>query len=53
MMRIIALGADGKPLPGVRWTVSRGASRSGGYEISVSGPAPAQLSLPRPPTGGQ
>lgn len=50
--QIGALGENGKPLPGVRWTVTRGTGRAGGYEISVTGPAPVHLSLPRPHDGG-
>lgn len=50
--QIGALGEDGKPLPGVRWAVLRGTGRAGGYTISVTGPAPAHLSLPRPREGG-
>lgn len=50
--QIGALGEDGKPLPGVRWSVLRGTDRPGGYTISVTGPAPVHLSLPRPKQGG-
>lgn len=45
--QIGALGEDGKPLPGVKWSVTRGSGRTGGYHINVTGPAPARLSLPR------
>jgi hypothetical protein len=44
--QIGALGEDGKPLPGVKWTVTRGTGRSGGYVISITGPMPARVSLP-------
>lgn len=50
--QIGALGENGKPLPGVCWTVTRGTGRGGGYVISVTGPAPVHLSLPRPREGG-
>lgn len=49
--QIGALGENGKPLPGVRWSVTRGTSRAGGYVIEITGPAPVHLSLPRPQTG--
>lgn len=45
--QIGGLDSDGKPLPGIRWTVHRGPSRKGGYTIQITGPAPARLALPR------
>lgn len=50
--QIGALGDNGKPLPGIQWNVTRGTGRSGGYVISVTGPAPVHLSLPNPKQGG-
>jgi hypothetical protein len=46
--QIGALGEDGKPLPGVKWTVTRGTGRAGGYVIQITGPMPARVSLPNP-----
>lgn len=43
-----ALDADGDPIPGVRVSIYRGASRKGGYRIYAEGPAPARLRLPKP-----
>lgn len=51
MEQISALGPDGKPLPGVKWTVTRGNGRAGGYSISVTGPMPARALLPNPMQG--
>lgn len=48
MESIGALDPDGKPLPGIRWTVNRGNGRAGGYTVLVTGPAPARLALTRP-----
>lgn len=42
------LDADGKRVSGIRADVRRGDGRSGGYTITVSGPAPARMLLPRP-----
>lgn len=44
--QIGGLGPDGKPLPGIRWTVLRGEARKGGYTVRISGPAPARIALP-------
>lgn len=41
------LTPEGKPRPDLHCAVKRGDSRKGGYTISVSGPAPAQIFLPR------
>ena len=49
--QIGALGDDGKPLPGVKWSVTRGTGRAGGYVILISGPMPARVSLPSPAKG--
>lgn len=45
--QIGGLGPDGKPLPGIRAKVNRGAGRGGGYTIDVSGPMPARIYLPK------
>lgn len=45
--QIGGLGPDGKPLPGIKTVVHRGDSRKGGYTITVTGPAPARLALPK------
>ncbi len=45
---INALDADGKPHPGIQTKVIRGDGRKGGYQIIVTGPAPARLHLPAP-----
>lgn len=37
----------GKRLPGVKTIVMRGEARRGGYTITVTGPMPARLALPR------
>jgi hypothetical protein len=42
-----ALDGDGKPLAGISAKVRRGPSRTGGYTITVTGPAPARLLLPK------
>ena len=44
--QIGGLGPDGKPLPGISWTVRRGAGRAGGYTINITGPMPARIALP-------
>lgn len=41
------LDADGKALPGVTVKVTRGESRKGGYTITISGPMPARIYLPK------
>ena len=41
------LGSDGKPLPKITWSVHRGSGRKGGYVITIAGPAPAKLALPK------
>jgi hypothetical protein len=41
------LSSDGKALPGVRVQVLRGEARKGGYTITVTGPMPARLLLPK------
>jgi len=38
----------GKPLPGIKWHVTRNSSRAGGYNIEITGPMPVRLFLPRP-----
>lgn len=45
--QIGALQPDGTPAPGIKWKVTRGTGRAGGYTIAVTGPAPARLQLPR------
>lgn len=45
--QIGAIDQDGKPLQGVTAKVTRGDGRKGGYCITVSGPAPARISLPK------
>lgn len=45
--QIGALDEKGKPLPGIKWDVRRGESRKGGYTVTVTGPAPARLALPK------
>lgn len=45
--QIGALDDHGKALPGVKWKVSRGTGRVGGYRIEVTGPAPVRVALPR------
>jgi hypothetical protein len=47
MQSVGALDETGKPLKGVQWTVHRGDGRAGGYTITVRGPMPARLLLPR------
>ncbi|WP_347311402.1 hypothetical protein [Defluviimonas sp. SAOS-178_SWC] len=49
--QIGALGENGKPLPGIKWSVHRGTGRGGGYTINVTGPAPVRISLPKPSEG--
>lgn len=44
--QIGGLDGDGKPLPGIRWQVRRGPSRTGGYTIDITGPMPARVLLP-------
>lgn len=44
--QIGGLDANGKPLPGIRWSVTRGTGRAGGYRISITGPMPARIALP-------
>ncbi len=46
--QIDGLDASGKPKPELRVEVKRGESRKGGYTITVSGPAPARIFLPKP-----
>lgn len=46
--QIGALDSSGKPFPGVHWKVTRGRSTKGGYDIAVTGPAPARVFLPKP-----
>ena len=43
--QIGGLGDDGKPAVGITSTVHRGDGRSGGYTITIEGPAPARLAL--------
>lgn len=43
-----ALQDDGTPAPGVHAHVKRGVGRSGGYVITVTGPAPVRVQLPSP-----
>lgn len=45
--QIGGLDADGKKLPGIVVKVNRGESRTGGYTILISGPAPARILLPK------
>lgn len=45
--QIGGLDADGKPFPGISWSVARGSGRAGGYTIKINGPAPKRLALPR------
>ncbi len=45
--QIGGIGTDGKRLPGITVNVTRGDGRKGGYRIQVSGPAPAQIFLPK------
>lgn len=42
-----ALDENGKAPAGVEVNVKRGTGRAGGYTISVTGPAPARIALPR------
>lgn len=46
--QIGGLGADGKPLPGIRWDVRRGTGKKAGYVIHITGPAPVRLALSAP-----
>lgn len=46
--QIGALDQNGKPLPGIAWTVRRGTGKKAGYTIHVTGPAPVRLALARP-----
>jgi hypothetical protein len=41
------LDRDGEPLPGIVAHVVRGEARKGGYTITVTGPMPARLLLPK------
>ena len=43
-----ALDDKGKPLPGVTVRVTRGQARKGGYQVTVTGPMPKRLTLPKP-----
>jgi hypothetical protein len=45
--QIGGLDEAGKRLPGIQTSVRRGDGRQGGYTITVTGPAPARLSLPK------
>ncbi len=49
--QIGGLGPDGKPLPGICWSVLRGDGLRGGYTVRISGPAPARIALPPVPEG--
>lgn len=42
-----ALDDQGEPAAGIKTSVRRGDGRKGGYTITVSGPAPARVLLPR------
>ena len=45
--QINGLDPAGRPLPGLTVRITKSRNRAGGYEIEVSGPAPAQILLPR------
>lgn len=45
--QIGGLSPEGKKMPGISVKVNRGNGRAGGYTIDVTGPAPAQIFLPR------
>lgn len=39
----------GKPLPGISWKVTRNQARSGGYNIEITSPMPARITMLPPP----
>jgi hypothetical protein len=46
--QINGLAPDGRPLPGLTVRITKSRNRAGGYDIEVSGPAPARIFLPAP-----
>lgn len=46
--QINGLDGEGRPLPGLKVSITRNGAKRGGYDIEISGPAPARIMLPRP-----